>query len=224
MSNTIWFLRSGSPPPRDIDDQPSTEANPSLPRDTSLVPPEVELSFSDLPDSDAPLTQPSSPQNEHAFGESIDLTILEPPTQRRRLVGSPNFGHPGTGSRNPGAPLYPPLATRVPSRPEPTPFNQSEVRFIGDLLPGQARVLGQFLWVGRTEEGGPIRYFEATYEGPNDDQYWGLMARPIPPREGAVNWGHNRWLLGHPKELTEDQLAAHVGDMTHRSLRFLHLP
>ena len=69
------------------------------------------------------------------------------------------------------------------------------MRFIGDLLHGQARVLGQFLWVGRTQEGGPICYFEATYEGPNDDHYWGLIARPIPPREGVINWGYNRWIL-----------------------------
>ena len=224
MSNTIWFLPSGSPPSEDINDQPTSETLPSLPLDTNHPPVEHELSFADLPDSDIPLTQPTSPQSRLEFVSSVAHDDLEPPAQRRRFVEPPNFGRPGTSPRNPGAPIYPPLATRVPPRPDPTPSNRSEVRFIGDLLHGQARVLGQFLWVGRTEEGGPIRYFEATYEGPNDDHYWGLIAQPIPPREGAVNWGHNRWLLGHPKELTEDQLAAHMGDMTHRTLRFLNLP
>ena len=47
------------------------------------------------------------------------------------------------------------------------------MRYVGDLLRNQARVLGQFLWVGKTEPDGPIRYFEATYESPNDDQYCG---------------------------------------------------
>lgn len=168
---------------------------------------------------------PSSQASYHSreeFVQSLVHNVLQPPVQRPR--NTPHFGCPGTSPLNPGPPIYPPLPTRVPNRSEPSAANRGQVRFIGDLLPGQARVLGQFLWVGKTEDEGPVRYFEATYEGPNDDQYWGLIARPVPPREGAVNWGHNRWLLGHPKELTEDQLAAHIGDMTHRSLRFLHLP
>lgn len=207
MSNNVWFLP----------DSCSNEVDPNV------RPEDSELSLSDLPNTPLPLSQLSSRPTEE-FIESRDHGIVQPLTRRPRLEGSPNFGRPGSASLNPGPPIYPPLSTRVPDRPEPSAANRGTVRFIGDLLPGQARVLGQFLWVGRTEEGGPIRYFEATYEGPNDDHYWGLIARPIPPREGAVNWGHNRWLLGHPKELSEDQLAAHVGDMTHRTLRFLHLP
>lgn len=207
MSNNAWFLpRAGS---NDIDPNARPESS--------------ELSLSDLPDIPLSLSQPSSrPRDE--LVELREYDGLQPLARRRRMEGAHNFGRPGLAPLSPGPALYAPLSTRVPDRPEPSAANREEVRFIGDLLPGQARVLGQFLWVGRTEEGGPIRYFEATYEGPNDDHYWGLMARPVPPQEGAVNWGHNRWLLGHPKELSEDQLAAHVGDMTHRSLRFLHTP
>lgn len=224
MSNNIWFLPSTSQPPVDVNNQSSggTASSSSMGNDHPLV--EPELSLADLPDSDVSLSQPSSPQSRHRYTQPLVHDILEPPTQRRRLTEPMNFGRPGTSPRHPGPPLYPPFPSRVPLRPDPTPSNRNEVGFIGDLLYGQARVLGQFLWVGRTEEGGPVRYFEATYEGPNDDHYWGLVARPIPPQEGVSNWGHNRWLLGHPKELTEDQLAAHVGDMTQRTLRFLHLP
>lgn len=56
-------------------------------------------------------------------------------------------------------------------RPNPLAENRGQVQFVGDLLSSQARVLGQFLWVGRTEVGRPLRYFEATYEGANIDQY-----------------------------------------------------
>jgi hypothetical protein len=187
MSNNIWFRTGAS-----LD-----EIDPNARPESS------ELSLSDLPDVPLSLSQPSSrPRNE--FVESRGQDVFQPPAQRPRIEGSPNFGRPGSAPLNPGPPIFPPLSTRVPDRPEPSAANRGEVRFIGDLLPGQARVLGQFLWVGGTEEGGPLRYFEATYEGPNDDHYWGLIACPLPPREGAVNWGHNRWLLGHPKELSED--------------------
>lgn len=175
------------------------------------------------PNLPLPLSQ-SSPRPREEFVELRAGDVFQPPPQRPRIGDTPNFGRPGSAPLNPGPPIYPPLSTRVSNRPNPSATNRGQVRFIGDLLHGQARVLGQFLWVGRTEVDGPIRYFEATYEGANDDQYWGLIGHPIPPREGAFNWGHNRWLLGHPRELSEDQLAAHVGDMTHRSLRFLHLP
>ena len=220
MSNTVWFQFSGSVSEADTSEQPLTSEDVQpLASNQNL-----ELSLEDLPDREISLTQPSSPQSRHRLVRPMEDITYEPSAQRRRLDVSPNFGRQGLGPRDPGASLYPPLRTRVPDRPEPSTANREQVRYIGDLLRNQARVLGQFLWVGKTEPDGPIRYFEATYEGPNDDQYWGNFNPPIPPQEGTTTWGHHRWLLGHPRELSEADLAAQVGDMTHRTLRFLHLP
>jgi hypothetical protein len=219
MSNTVWFRSSGSVDEAGISEQPVTsESVQPLASDQSL-----ELSLADLPDREMSLTQPPSPQSRWREPSQVDL-LQQPPSQRRRLNTPPNFGQRGRGPLSPHPPLFPPLPTRVADRPEPSAATRNEVLYVGNLLPGQARVLGQFLWVGRTELDGPIRYFEATYEGPNDDQYWGAFEPPIPPQEGARHWGHHRWLLGHPRELSEADLAAQVGDMTHRTLRFLHLP
>lgn len=204
MSNTIWFRHTNV----DVEAQPEDPGHPSA-------------VASDPP---LPLSQPSSSRSREQVAQDIVQDVLPPRAQRPRLSSVLVFAQPGTGPHYPGPPLFPPLPTRVSQRPIPSTEDRSQVPFIGDLLRDQANVLAQFLWVGRTEEGGPIRYFEATYEGANDDQYWGMIARPIPPMEGVPTWGHNRWLLGHPRELHADQLPAHIGDMTHRTLRFLHLP
>ena len=227
MSNTIWFRSSGSDNPagEELSLCPSLRERGTQPTAELIVPAvEQHVHLVHSPEPIISLTQPSSPPSRRRVLQPLVDITYEPPAQRRRLDVPPNLGHQGSGPHRPGARLYPPLPTRVPNRPEPSAANRGEIRYIGDLLPNQARVLGQFLWVGRTEPNGPIRYFEATYEGPNDDQYWGNFNPPIPPQEGITSWGHHRWLLGRPRELTEDQLPAQVGDITHRTLRFLHLP
>lgn len=72
-------------------------------------------------------------------------------------------------------------------KPTPIAKNRGQVQYIGDFMTGQTIVLGQFLWVEKTDESRLIWLFEAIYKGSNNDHYWDLCAHPIPPQEGTLN-------------------------------------
>jgi hypothetical protein len=145
-------------------------------------------------------------------------TIFQRPAKRYRQIP---FSGPGSSPRNPSAPIFPSLATRILHRPAPSMENPDEPWF-GDLQLDSSTTLVVLLQKGRTQDNPKELLFEAIYEGLTSDWYWGLYTYPIHLIDHGV--GHNRWLYGQPRLLPRDQRRAHVVDVVQHILRFMKLP
>lgn len=126
-------------------------------------------------------------------------------------------------SQLPIQPLQPAISSPLPYHPRDEagpsrPLKQPRVerRWHGNLQ-RDARALVILLQTGCIEPGTREVTFEGSFEGLNEDQYFGV-ARPV---EGSV--GHRRWLSGPVNPLTKDQRADYVANTIKRILEFLQM-
>jgi hypothetical protein len=101
-----------------------------------------------------------------------------------------------------------------PSRPPKQP--RVEQRWYGNLQQG-ARALVILIQVGCVEPGSREVTFEGSFEGLNDDQYYGCIG-PVKGRSG-----HQRWLEGPVNPLTKADRADYVAATIRRILKFLQM-
>ena len=175
----------------------------------------------------APRPTPPTPPTSPSFAAPPTGPWVEPPRREAQAHRSlPGVDHsllnpPGCDPGHPSLPIYPPMPTRVPDRPEPSVENPN-LPWFGDLIHGQSHVLHQILWRGRIADDGPVYLFELTFEGDNFDGIWGPNTYACHPIHGGV--GFHRWIYGQLRELPMNQRGAHVVDMVQRTLRFLDIP
>lgn len=101
-------------------------------------------------------------------------------------------------------------SSRLPKQP------RMEQRWHGNLQHG-ARALVILLQVGCVESGSQEVTFEGSFEGLNDDQYYGCL-KPI---KGVQ--GHQRWLEGPVNPLAKADRADYVANTVRRILKFLQM-
>ena len=101
-----------------------------------------------------------------------------------------------------------------PSRPPKQP--RVEQRWYGNLQ-RDARALVILLQVGRVEPGSREVTFEGSFEGLNNNQYYGCIG----PIKGGS--GHQRWLEGPVNPLTKSNRADYVTATIRRILKFLQM-
>lgn len=133
--------------------------------------------------------------------EELELSLSQLPVQPLQLV-------------EPVLPRVRPLDEAGPFRPLKQP--RMDQRWHGNLQ-RDARALVILLQVGCVEPGTKEVAFEGSFEGLNDDQYFGMI-RPI-----QGNPGHHRWLEGPVRPLLKNDRAEYVASVIKRILRFLQM-